>query len=352
MGVEKFDKNFVVKTNIQKEGLKFYNIEEKPFKIYGLKKENGMYVRIPKETAKDISEGVFNFHAHAAGGRVRFVTDSPYIAISVKYGFIGKMCHFALTGSAGFDMYVEENSKQIYKAVFVPPYEVSNGYESVIDFSDRKKRLITINFPLYTEVKDLFIGIKNGSILEEAREYKYTTPIVYYGSSITQGGCASRPGNSYQAIISRILDCDYINLGFSGSARGEDKMADYIANLNMSIFVYDYDNNAPTVEHLEKTHKRMFDRIRLKNPELPIIMMSRPRPHLTEGEQKRQEIIRATYQSAIDSGDKNVYFLSGSQLICGDFEETALIDSAHPNDSGFLCMSKVLVEIIKDILKD
>ena len=136
----------------------------------------------------------------------------------------------------------------------------------MIDFDDRKEREITINFPLFTEVCELYIGLQKGCKLEPASEYTHQKPVVYYGSSITNGGCASRPGNTYQAVISRMLDCDFVNLGFNGNAKGEQEIADYIKGLDMSVFVYDYDHNAPTPEHLLDTHEKMFKAIK-KDPD-------------------------------------------------------------------------------------
>ena len=127
-------------------------------------------------------------------------------------------------------------------------------------------------------------------------------------------------------------------------------MAHYIAGLKMSAFVYDYDYNAPNVEHLENTHKRMFDIIRKANPNLPILILSRPNPHLNSDEIKRREIVRKTYESAVESGDENVYFIAGDELIMPMFHETALVDYAHPNDSGFVSMAVVIKDTLKKML--
>ncbi|MBQ1231493.1 MAG: hypothetical protein IIX73_03920, partial [Clostridia bacterium] len=167
---------------------------------------------------------------------------------------------------------------------------------------------------------------------------------------ITHGVAASRPGNIYPLIISRTLDTNILNLGFSGNAKGEPEIAEYIAGLNMSAFVYDYDYNAPNVEHLEATHEAMFKIIRKANPELPIIMLSRPKAHLTDLEIKRMEIIRQTYDNARAAGDENVYFIAGTDLLTKDVWETALVDAAHPNDSGFLSMAKTLTSLLEKIL--
>ena len=296
---------------------------------------------MPESVAQNVSKGVYAFHSNTAGGRVRFITDSPYVAIYTQMDSLGKMSHFALTGSIGFDLYADNR----YVKSFVPPFDIESGYEGIIEFEESKQRQITINFPLYSNVKELYIGLKDGSSLKEAEPYKNKKPIVYYGSSITQGGCASRPGMSYQAIISRTFNYDYINLGFSGNAKAEDEMIEYIKNLDMSIFVYDYDHNAPSVEHLEKTHEKMFKAIRDKQPLLPVIIMSRPKHFLSEEEKIRRSIIETTYLNAVSAGDKNVYFIDGDALteLC---EDSGTVDNCHPTDFGFASMAKALTKVI------
>ncbi len=342
--ISKIDKNFEVKSQIDKKDIKFYKIDEAPFKVYGVFKENGKYRRMPEDAARKVSYGVYALHTNTAGGRVRFVTDSPYIAINAVMDDLGKMSHFPLTGSVGFDMYADN----YYVKTFVPPFDIRCSYEDVFEFDEQKRREVTINFPLYSNVTELYIGLQEGSALTEAKPYKNTKPIVYYGSSITQGGCASRPGMSYQTIVSGIFDYDYINLGFSGGALAEDEIAEYIKNLDMSVFVYDYDHNAPTTEHLERTHEKMFKLIREKHPFLPVIMMSRPKLFLTDEEKVRRSIIEATYHNALSAGDKNVYFLDGEALteLCKD---SGTVDNCHPTDFGFASMAKALSEVLVKI---
>lgn len=342
--ISKIDRNFAIKTNIEKEDIKFYNADEEPFKVHGVFRENGKYRRMPESVAQKVSEGVYFLHSNTAGGRVRFTTDSSYVAIQVRMDGLGKMPHFAFTGSIGFDLYVCDK----YVKTFVPSCDIKDGYESVIELGTNEIREITINFPLYSNVQNLYIGIQENSVLEEAAPYKNTKPLVYYGSSITQGGCASRPGMSYQSIISRRFNYDFINLGFSGSAKAEDEMIEYIKKLDMSLFVYDYDHNAPTVEHLAETHEKMFKAIRKANPQLPVIMMSRPKFNLTNEEEQRLHIIEATYNNAISAGDKNVYLINGKMLteLCGN---EGTVDDCHPTDFGFASMAKALENVIENI---
>lgn len=279
--ISEIDSNFKVETKIDKSDIKFSDIAEGPFQIYGVFWEDGKYRRMPAAVAESVSERVFALHSNTAGGRVRFKTDSPYIAIHAEMPQIGKMPHFALTGSAGFDLYCSEYG---YSGTFIPPFDIVDSYESVIEITNPGMHEYTINFPLYSDVSKLYIGLSETAVVCPPDPYKTEKPVVYYGSSITQGGCASRPGTAYESILSRQFSCDHINLGFSGSAKGEKEIAEYISTLDMSVFVYDYDCNSPTVEHLQETHEPMFQKIRLAHPDLPIVMLSRPFYYLKEEE--------------------------------------------------------------------
>ncbi len=151
-------------------------------------------------------------------------------------------------------------------------------------------------------------------------------------------------------ILARLLVDKLRFLGFSGSARGEDEIAEYIKKLDMSVFVYAYDHNAPSVEHLKNTHKRMFDIVRNANPQLPIVILSRPVPEFKNDEEERFNVIKQTYQSAKESGDNNVYFVDGRNLISNEVKEIATVDGCHPNDNGFLSMAQKICELLKEIL--
>lgn len=327
--------------------LVFFNIEGEPFSVYGIFFENGKYRRLPQKVAKDVSKGVYSLHANTAGGRVKFITDSSVIAIRAVMSGVEKSAQFPLVGTFGFDLYVGHEAE--YYATFIPPTNVSSGYESILHFDDNTEREITINFPLYCDVSELYIGLEENAVLKKAPEYTYRKPIVFYGSSITQGGCASRPGNTYENIISRTLHTDYTCLGFSGNALGENEIAQYIKNLDMSVFVYDYDHNAPTLKHLEDTHQRMFKTIRESNPDLPIILLSRPKYRLNEEDRERLTVIRRTYTDAIAEGDKNVYFIDGPTLM--QYAGTdGTVDGVHPNDMGFHSIAKVLISQLQTLL--
>lgn len=343
--IEKIDKNFEVKTTIE-DSLIFRNCLEAPFRIYGLLSGEDGFYRMPAETAEATNESVANLFRNTAGGRLRFRTDSPKIAIRAKLKNIGRMPHFPLTGTAGFDLYEGKN----YCNTFVPPYDVADGYESTASFSEAREREFTIHFPLYSDVISLEIGLCKGASLGPSGDYAPLLPVVYYGSSITQGGCASRPGNCYENIITRTLNCDHVNLGFSGGARGEQIIADYIAGLSMSALVYDYDHNAPDVEYLKNTHGKMFQTIRSRNPLLPIVLVSRPQPNPQKDDYDRRQVIMTTYQDARKAGDENIYFIDGSMMLHWFGGDSGTVDACHPNDLGFMCMAKAIGTVLEKIL--
>ena len=217
--MQDLDKNFIVETKIKRDNLHFYDAEKAPFRIYGLMREDGRFCRMHKGVAYNVSEHTIRHYAHTSGGRVRFVTNSPYVAILTKMDKITRIPHDSLTGSASFDIYVDEGKGSTYYGTFVPPYEIADGYESVHDFPDNREKLVTINFPLYSGVKKLYIGLEGNAVIKAAPDYKYEEPIVYYGNSVTQGGCASRPGNCYQNIISRRLDINFLVFQTAREAR-------------------------------------------------------------------------------------------------------------------------------------
>ena len=353
------DRNLHVETNIKKDDIVFLDVRDEPFEVYGLynyKKEK-KFKRIPDEIGKNVNEGVAQLYCNTAGGRVRFSTDSKYVAIKVFWEKMGESIKMPFTCACGFDMYVDcedSHNSKFYKT-FVPPYHSPEGYESVLEFVDRKKRYITINFPTYNDVTTLYIGLQNDSFVGEGKKYRIEKPVVFYGSSITQGGCASRPGNTYQAILSRRLDMNFINLGFSGSARGEDTIVDYMASLDMSAFVCDYDHNAKD-EVLVATHKKLYMKIREKHPDIPYIIASRADVDSWTGYDRaawRRQVILDTYNYARENGDTNVYFIDGESIYGrGNYADCYTVDGVHPTDSGFVRMAEAYEATFLHIIND
>lgn len=355
--IGKVDKNLLATGVIESENLRFYNVKEAPFAVYGLLPccSGEPFRRIPAELAKQTNSGIWRLHRNTSGGRVRFCTNSEIIAIRAYMPDKCLMPHMPFLGSSGFDLY-ESDEIWHYRGSFIPPINKGGFYESLIKFRECKARDLMIHFPLYDNVDELWIGIEKNAALQVGGTYRQQEPVIYYGSSITQGGCASRPGNAYPAMISRQLNGDFRNLGFSGSSRGEQISAQYIAEQPMCVFVMDYDHNAPNPMHLEKTHEPFYLTIREKRPDLPIILVSRtdtPRtPQIAEDINRRWKIIQQTYENAIKRGDKLVRLIDGRNIFSccsalGINSDSCTVDGIHPNDLGFACMAKVIGDSIK-----
>ncbi len=336
------------------EDIDWYDPAQKPLALYGVlppSAEEPYFRRMPGEVARQVSPGVEKLYTNTAGGRISFYTDSPFVAVHARMWNCPTLNNLTRIGSAGYALYA---GKTIARSVYSGHGVAAEGYEGDYDYIVYRlpePQTITIYLPLYGGVRELLIGVQKGSLVKEAPAYKRRKPVVFYGSSITQGGCASHPGTSYQGILSRELDTDYINLGFSGNAKGEQAMADYIAGLDMSVFVLDYDHNAPSPEHLEATHHAFYKTVRAKNPDLPIIMISRPKPNLDAEERQRLRIIRESFRKAVADGDRNVYFIDGSRLMKGYSADAWSVDRSHPNDYGFILMAKGIGKVLKPLLK-
>lgn len=340
------DQNLQVPTTIGNLSVTMYSVRQAPFSIYGLYRptEEPTFKRMPDEVTREISDALFSLGRSSAGGRVRFSTNSPYVAIRAEYDKVGHLPHMPLTGSAGFDLYMDDPETGVsrYCKTFTPPYDMVDSYESVVQFSSARLRYFTIHFPGYSNVRNLQVGLAPDATLGEGAKYRDIAPIVYYGSSITQSGCVSRPGNAYQHVISQRLNIDHINLGFSGNGRAEESVVRYVATLDMSVFVSDYDHNAPSVEHLQNTHLRMYQIIREKHPDIPYIMISKPDLlSLTNYDVniERRRVILDSYHYARSIGDKNVYYIDGSAFFRGPYQDMATVDGCHPNDLGFALMA-------------
>ena len=353
MNISELDPNLGITSSLKDlPGVVYLDPEEAPFKLYGVFREGDHLTRVPTEVAKQVSPGVEGLSLDTAGGRIRFRTDSPYVAVKVIYNHILEtMPHMAATGSKGVDIYEEKDGRPTFVNAVIPPVNVAEGYEGSRDLLGTGMHEVTLNLPLYQGIKKIYVGLDGGSRVYAPKDYSYRRPILYYGSSITQGGCASRPGLSYQAMLTRWLDCDHINLGFSGNARAEVPMVDYLTTFDASVFVCDYDHNAPSADFLKNTHKPLYLRYRERRPDTPIVFVSRPKFLLNSEELRRREIIRAPYEDALAAGDKRVYFIDGATLTAPGLDDEGTVDHCHPNDLGFYYMAKGMYPVLKQILE-
>ncbi len=358
MDVSKLDKNFITH-NANFDEYDWYDATDKPFELFGVyfDEKEKIFTRMPKKEREKVSAHVNVLATYTSGGRLRFRTDSPYIAVQSTQPCALNPNKGSLITFCGFSFYANNlfcNTTMPASNAIYPEGEKEFFYDGVIHVrhdiaSSGNVYDGELVFPLYNGVNGLKIGIKKGYKVLPPKKYSYTKPVVFYGSSITQGGCASRPGIDYVNRISRMLDVDIVNLGFSGNAKGEKEMAEYISKIDASVFVMDYDYNAPTVEHLQQTHEPFYKIVREKNPNLPIIFVSRPNTDHDASAKERLEVIEKTYFNAKSRGEK-VELINGATLFQGEGREDCTVDGVHPNDVGFERMAKVIAPVISKYL--
>jgi len=348
--ISKLDSNFAVE-KVDGMPVVYRDALEAPFVLEGFPFwEKGKPLRrVPDSvTPENVSPGVFSLANHTSGGVIRFRTDAKVITIkaSIRNRKMN-MGHMPSTGSSGFDLFMD---KDVYVKTVNPSHWQSEIPDPLIaplkHSGDGKMHDYTLYLPLYNGVNKLEIGVSPDAKFEPPTPHKIKKPIVFYGSSITQGACASRTSMPYMALLCRDVDAPFVNLGFSGNARGEPKMAQVVASIDMSAFFLDYDHNARSAQELADTHEKFFKTVRKAHPNVPIIILSRT----TCAREDRTAVIRKTYENAVKNGDKKVWFFDGRDLFKELPESILTVDGVHPNDIGFYLMYKNTLPALKKAL--
>ena len=364
MDIRMIDSNFI-QHSVQGCDFHVYNLPDWMLEGFPWEKENKKrFCRLPDSILPKLNQpnegaeliSVEGLSEMSAGGVLRFCTDSNALLLQGNYRPFEFMPHMPLTGQAGFDVTVLENGRERLLSNLKPETQAISSKNFDFEFSCELCGTMNeyrIYLPLYAGLESLEIGLVPNSELKPAPPHKVSKPILFYGSSITQGGCASRPSNCHCALTARRLDAQQINLGFSGNAKGRTCVAEAIAKLPLSCFVMDYDHNAMTVERLQNTHEAFFQIIRKAQPKLPVVFVSRPQSIIGEYENtvKRRDVILNTYLRAKNNGDRYVYFVDGMSFFDEIDREAGTVDLLHPNDLGFYLMAKQIVPVVKEALE-
>lgn len=327
--------------------MKMLRFTDSPLKVFGVPffEETKTLKRLPDSIMEKLPNLSF-LGKRCPGARLCFRTDAESFDVTLTFKTLSVDIGMSIFSCQSAAVLLGDRRNFRLEGLISPPdYNTKTSVRTVKKSSDMED--VTIFLPRNEIIEDLTLTFPDDVKVEEPTPYTYG-PVVFYGSSITEGGCCQSIFNAYNAILSNRLNMDYYNLGFSGNARGELIVADFINTIPMKAFVFDYDHNAPTVEHLRNTHEAFFLRIREKNPNLPIIMMSRP--GRTERFEERREIVKSTYENAVARGDENVYFIDGQTFFGDKDRNLCLVDNIHPNDLGFYRMAEVIEPIIKKAL--
>lgn len=351
--IDQLDANFAIPDSMP-EQLLFFHPQEAPFRIWGLPDPN-VYCRLPADVLAQCSDALRHLAYHLAGACVRFSTDADHMAVMWTLQGAGNMPHMPASGQSGMQLFEETDAGTVHVKNLIPAMDGGLGcrlnQSLYFPLPGGGMRSYVLYLPLYNGLDELLLGFPPEAQITAGRTPRIEAPIVFYGSSITQGGCASKSGSCFTTLLARRLDAAQINLGFSGNGRGEEFMARYISSLSMSMFVMDYDHNAPDPAYLEQTHERFFQIIRQAQPELPVVMVSRPDFERDCADSRlRRAVIRKTYEHAVAAGDKNVWMVDGEMLFGSSDRDLCTVDDVHPTDLGFHRMADCLEPLMRKIL--
>ena len=299
------------------------------------------YDRLPITAKKKVRKIVWDLSKFSSGLLVRFKTDAK----TIKANWILTnpelaMLHMPATGVSGIDLYAGNKESELRFCANGRPHSISNNVKFTLPVS----REYVIYFPTYNGLKSLKIGIPKGKYLSKV--FSPARSIVFYGTSITQGGCASRPGMITTSIIGRELGLSVINLGFSGNGKMEIELADIISELNPDIYVLDTLWNM-TPKMVSDRVEPFVKRLRKSHPTTPILLVEDS--NFNDLPTAKGDILRKTHAKLIKKGDKNLYFLSNKNMLGTDGEAT--VDGCHFNDLGMMRQANTYIKFLKPILK-
>jgi hypothetical protein len=344
----------------QAPGVAWHSPRKAPFQIAGLAwfAAEGLYRRMPAKPARPLPASVDSLANCTAGAQVRFRSDSKRVWVRVKLRAPHSMDHMPATGQCGFDCYVGPVGSMRYGGTARFKHALDTYESALFSATGGGVRQYTLNFPLYQGVNDLEIGLDEGARVLPPAAWERGGRAVVYGTSITQGGCATRPGMAFLNILSRRINREFINLGFSGSGRGEPEVAEAIAQIErVGLFVLDYEANCLSSERLRETMPEFIRILRAAHPRAPILVVSKIRyarelhdPAQLAGRLERRAFQKSLVARLRRAGDKRIFFQDGSGFLGRDFDECA-VDGAHPTDLGFLRMADGLEPAIRKCLK-
>src|SRR4051812_13811968 len=294
--------------------------------------------RLPAKAEGIVRREVWGLSRDSAGLCIRFATDAT--TISARWSLTSTrlaMPHMPATGVSGLDLYVRSAAGWRWLAVGQPERARDNSAVLVKGLPPGRREYL-LYLPLYNGVSSVEVGVPGKSKLEKgpARAVDRRKPIVFYGTSITQGGCASRPGMAHVAIVGRHLDRPVINLGFSGNGLMEPELAALLAELDPAVYVLDCLPNM-TAKLVSERVEPFVKTLRKAHPTTPIVLAedrTYSNASIVPAQHERNATSRAELKSAYDrlmaQGVDNLYYLPGDIQLGADGEDT--VDGSHPTD--------------------
>lgn len=337
--------------------LKYHDASSLP--VYGRATDatESRYTRLPDSLEHISRKPVWDLSRNSAGLAIRFSSNSSTIGAKWTNLFNNRMNHMTDTGIKGLDLYTLKDGSWTFVNCARPSFN-KESQAVIIANMDPEEREYMLYLPLYDGIASLEIGTDSLAHVSppKADTPQRSKPVVFYGTSILQGACASRPGMAFTNIISRRLDRETINLGFSGNALLDFEVAEVMAGVDAGCYVLDCVPNASAEMILTKMEK--FYRImRDKHPDTPVIFIEDPMfPHsrfdrrIANEINKKNKALGVIFNELVEKGEQNIYFISSENIIGDDNEAT--IDAIHFTDLGMMRYTELVCPVIEQVLAD
>ena len=338
------------------DNLKFVDAQELEILGRAFDATEGLYGRLPVDMKNEYREELWTLGAHTAGVAVRFSSNAKTLGVkwSLKNDF--SMYHMTASGIKGIDLYVLENDKWHYLGTGRPGGKQSSSL--IIGNMVGAEREYLAYLPLYDAATALAFGCDSSAFIAKPkqnilRSYKTTgvKPIVFYGTSIVQGGCASRPGMVHTSIMGRALQTDVINLGFSGNARCDRSMLKTLERIDAKIYVLDFVPNC-TLQMVKDSAEYFISNLAKSKPDAKIYLVENIVFPTTIADMKTDKELREKNRELYFIYDRlkknyqNLVYIKTDKMIGIDGEAT--VDGVHLTDLGFLRLAEGLLEYVSE----
>lgn len=339
------------------ESLVWMDIRKLGLEGQGWRETKAPFDRLPARAEGKVRDAVWSLSRHSAGLHVRFITDATNI--HARWAVTSPnlaMPHMAATGVSGLDLYVKTGKGDWRWLAVGKPDKQTNNVALISNLPPGTREYL-LYLPLYNGTHFVEIGVATDATLKKAGLWGATPvkPMLFYGTSILHGACASRPGMVHSAILGRRFNMPHINLGFSGNGKMEPELAGLLAELDPSVYVLDCLPNMTASEVTERVEPFVHT-LRKAHPRTPIVLVedrTYADSFLVASKRRRNDSSREALKAAYDrlrlAGVKDLHYLKGANLLGDDGEGT--VDSSHPNDLGFMRQADAHASVLGPILR-